>query len=369
MKLVRFFILTTMLVSFFATAPLAASTPSVIFLNPGSSDDAFFGMMTTFMQAAADDLGIDLDIIYCDRDHLKMREQGFLLLEQEELPEYLILINEKNGAADILFYAASKGVKVILINEGLLPNAQGLSKRPGKDVPNWLFEFLPDDRQAGRLLAKTLIDDALAKGLVDDQGKLNMVGISGSFHTASSSSRVQGLHEAIKEYDNVILHQVAPAYWEEEKATAIATGLLTRYPEISTIWSASDLMARGALKATQLSSSNEKTIITGGIDWADFAIRMVANGDFSATVGGHFMDGGWALVMLNDYHQGIPPHQQSYMSQFSVIDAANARLYLQLFGDQDWNSIDFRKFSKKHNPTLQDYQFGLQSVMDQLQSQ
>lgn len=363
-------LLTAAFVILTATASLAGGNPSIVFLNPGGSDDPFFGMMSTFMQAAANDLHVDLEIIHCERDPVKMRTEGFRLLERNPLPEYLILINEKNAAVEVLFSATSKGVKVVLINEGLLPDRAGKSSEPDADNPNWLFDFLPDDHQAGYLLAKTLIETARSKGLADEHGRLNMVGISGSFQTNSSSSRVQGLLDAVEEHGDVTLQQVVPGHWEEDKAEMVAEGLLVRYPQTSIIWSASDVMALGALKSIQRAQDErQKNTITGGIDWANFAIHMVAEGEFAATVGGHFMDGGWVLVMLHDYHQGIPLTHRRYMSQFSTVTAGNAREYLQRFGSQNWDSIDFRKFSKKYNPSLNEYSFGLKAVMEQLREQ
>ena len=45
------------------TAPLRAAE-SVLFLNPGTTEEAFWVSYSQFMQAAATDLGIDLRILY-----------------------------------------------------------------------------------------------------------------------------------------------------------------------------------------------------------------------------------------------------------------------------------------------------------------
>lgn len=364
--MIRFITYVMFLIVLLAPSSFAAGNPTVTFLNPGGEDDAFFGMMTSFMQAAADDLNIELEVIYCDRDHFKLQEEGGLLLKRDELPEYLILINEKNSVPELLRTASRKGIKVALINEGLKEKFRREIGGPGDTLHNWLFELLPDDRMAGYLLAKALI--SAARNTVNEKGRLYLSGISGSFQTGSSSSRVQGLKDAMAEYNDVHLQQIVPAYWQEDKARKVTMGLLERYPNTTIIWSASDLMARGALKAGIESYDHRHAkLITGGIDWAEFALKMVESGMFAATVGGHFMDGAWALVMLYDYHNGIPLETKSIMSPFSVITRENVDAYLDHFGEHNWAAIDFRKFSKKLNPQLTSYTFGLTPVMEQLQ--
>ena len=38
--------------------------------------------MATFMQATADDLSIDLEIIYCNRDHITLAAEGMNVLKE-----------------------------------------------------------------------------------------------------------------------------------------------------------------------------------------------------------------------------------------------------------------------------------------------
>jgi ABC-type sugar transport system substrate-binding protein len=52
------------LLLFSALLSTAARAESVLFLNPGSTKEAFWVSYSQFMQAAARDLGIDLHILY-----------------------------------------------------------------------------------------------------------------------------------------------------------------------------------------------------------------------------------------------------------------------------------------------------------------
>lgn len=356
---------TVLFTLFFVPILLAKeSNPSAIFLNPGAKGDAFFEMMSSFMQAAADDLEFDLEIVYCDRNHFKLRQEGERILNRSELPDYLILINEKNGVLLTLQEASHKGVKVVLINEGLKNEDRIELGGPGETLTNWILEYLPNDEQAGYLLAKSLIIEAINNNPTDNKSPINVVGISGNFNTNSSDFRTAGLKRALKEFPKVQLKQVVPAYWEKEKAIHVTNGLLGRYSDVNIIWAASDLMALGAAEAVSNTNFQPGTdILIGGIDWADLALDNIKNGTLTATVGGHFMDGGWAMVMLYDYHNGIPLPQPSYTSNFSVITKKNIHQFEQLFNQFDPNKIDFKKFSLKDNFSTSGYNFGLQQLL------
>ena len=53
-----------------------ASAANVVFLNPGKSNEAYWVSYTQFMQAAAADLGIHLQVLYAERVPEKMLEQA-----------------------------------------------------------------------------------------------------------------------------------------------------------------------------------------------------------------------------------------------------------------------------------------------------
>lgn len=344
-------------------------SPSVVFLNPGGKADLFFKPMTDFMIAVAEDLNIPLEVIYCDRNHITLIREGNKLLQRKVLPEYLLLINEKNAAAGLISKANSKGVKTFLFNEGIVPEEQESFGLPGSIYKNWFGQYLPDDFQAGYLLAKELIQQGFKNQLDDDQGVLHMAGIAGTFKTNSSSLRVQGLKKAVLENPQVILHQVVPGYYETEKATHITKGLLYRHPKINVIWTASDGMAVGAVHGiAQTGKTPGKEIITGGIDWASFAIEHVQKGLFSTSVGGHFMDGGWSLIILFDYHNNFSLSSPTTKSSFSVLNKKNAPSFIKFFqGNPDensWRKIDFKRFSKAYSPSISTYKFNLEAILE-----
>lgn len=192
---------------------LAEDKVRITFLNPGNNHaDPFFGPLAKVMIAAADDLNIVLDIVEANRNHLEMRRKGEGILSRANLPDYLLLINERNMAIDLIEKADKLGVKVFLFNERLSPSGRKKIGPPRGKLKNWLGQLQPNDRQSGYLLAKTLINKALSQKLVDAEGILHIVGLNGAFKTSSAEQRFLGLQDALKEYKNVILHQVIHAH-------------------------------------------------------------------------------------------------------------------------------------------------------------
>ena len=343
----------------------AKPAPTVVFLNPGGIEDIFFKPMTLFMQAAANDLGVKLEVIYCDRDRLLFVKKAKMLLQRTNLPEYILLINEQNLGADVLKQADAKGIKVFLFNEGLSPQDNKKYGAPGEVYKNWIGEFLRDDEQAGYLLGTHLIKEALRRKMRDGNGVLYIAGISGAGRTASTTLRSQGLKRAAATFSKVQIKQIVPGNWDPKRAQFITTGLLQRYENIKVIWCASDGMADGAVKAiTALKFIPGQDILTGGVDWADIGIKQVKENKFSATVGGSILDGGISLIIVHDYHNGIPFAQKTLKDNFFLLDKNNMDSHKEVFNTEAWKLIDFKKLSKHTNPQLKEYDFSLKNIFD-----
>ena len=334
---------------------------NVSFLNPADDSDAFFGSMVTFMRRAAADLGIELEVVDCHRDHQKMRGRARDLIERRAPPEYLLLINEQGLAVEMLPPATARGIKVLLLNEGLMvPDRQTLGN-PGERYPGWLGELVPDDRRAGYLLANSLFAEARRGPRRNRDGKIVVCALGGSF-TSSSLLRINGLRLAVAEAGDVALAEVVPANWEIDRARAETAKLLERHADTAAVWSASDHMALGAAEAIAAAGRRAGAeVALGGIDWAPFAFGKIRDGTFNATVGGHFLDGAWALVLLHDHHHspGLGPSQEK--SQLALVTRQNVDTYEGIFTRP--KAIDFGRFSKVRNPAVTSYAFSIDAVL------
>ncbi len=339
--------------------------PKAVFLSPSVETSQFFGPLTRFMKVAADNLDIELEVVYSMRSHIKMIQNGKDILSRQDLPDYLILVNERNVIPEILEEANKKGVRTILFNEGLILDDEKRFMSGQWKLNSFIGQILPNDYQSGKLLAEELFKQAITSHLQADDGKIHVIGINGARKTASPILRGQGLADAVLENKNIVLHQVVHAYWEQEKAKSMSVNLLRRYPNTSVIWTASDLMALGAsqgIKETGKKSGVD--ILTGGIDWAPFVFDTIQTGALSASVGGHIFDGAWVMVMIYDHFKKVINSFQSEKTNFFVLTPTTVEKYRKITDERIWDQIDFKQFSKYENQNITSYNFGVGLILN-----
>ncbi len=322
------------------TSFLCAEPISVTFLNPGNAaDDPFFGRMVSVMVAAAKQLDIKLDIVCGDRDFTTAIEQGRAVCNRKIKPDYLLVINEDGIAERIIPTADSAGIKTVVFNEGFSEKYISEKGHPAGKYKNCISEIIPNDSLAGYILAKDLIAQRRAQF---PNKNITIFGIEGSPRTNSSDRRILGLKQAVRDSKNVTLLQTAPANWDCDKASYITSQAIKRYPDIDILWCASDLMADGAL---QVKKSAHKNFLIGGIDWAAFAFDRVKSGEFASTVGGHFFDGVWALVVVKDHAvNGINKSKVFIANSFSVVNQSNVHAMYPVLSRNNWDGVHFAKY-------------------------
>jgi len=79
------------------------------------------------------------------------------------------------------------------------------------------------------------------------------------------------------------------------------------------------------------------------------------------------MLGAWALVMVYDHHHGRDFAQaegvETVQPMFSLFSPEQADRFSQLYGEGRFDAIDFKRFSKFHNPQLKRYNFEFQQLL------
>ena len=334
---------------------VAFSKTTVTTVLPGDINDPFWGNVGSVMNVAAQQLDLSLEIIYGDRNFMNTLKNSEEVLHRSVKPDFLIIVNEDGLAERILPEADSLGVKCVVFNEGFSKEYIEKNGEPTEVFDNCIAEITPDDSLAGFLLAEELIKSK--KKEVGD-APLSIFAISGSPRTSSSDQRVAGLKEAVKKYAHTNILQIVPGFWDKEKAMFITEKAQERYDTIDIIWCASDLMADGVVDKRKSSE-----IMTGGIDWADIGLHNVADGKVAASVGGHFFEGAWTLVLVYDYiHLGPLPNKRILSNSFGVANSSNISNILTIVQDADWQKINFKDFSKYENKTLDMYDFNLNKI-------
>ncbi|WP_394790595.1 ABC transporter substrate-binding protein [Rhodoferax sp.] len=345
-----------------------ASAVSVAFINPGKSDEAYWVAAAQAMQAAATSLGLQLEVQYAERDHLRVLELARAIVARPaaQRPDYVVISNDNATGAELLRLFDGSGIKCFVAFSRLSPAEEAQFGGPRQRFKNWIGTLEPLAEEAGYLTAKALIQQGRVSRAQTPDGKLHLLALAGDRSTPSSVRRNEGLLRALAEANDVVLEQTVYAGWTREKAAEQSAWLYDRYPAARLVWAGNDLMAFGAMQALeQRGGQPGKSMWFSGINTSVEALEAVKSGHLTALAGGHFMAGAWALVMLYDYDRGhdfADEGLQLERSMFVLFTPAMAEKFQTRFG-QRYDSIDFRRYSKVLNPKLTRYTFGLAPLL------
>lgn len=345
----------------------ALPPPKVYFFHPDTENTPFWGKVYDVMEAAAEDLGVELHGVTAKDNSISVKRAGMELVESLGRGDYLITGYWVFSTVKFIEVAEQRGVKVFVINADFSEEENSELGLPRTRYKRWIGHMYANDEQAGYELADSLIMKAVKAGKVAKDGKVHVVALYGGDKAVVPEARDRGLKRRIGAFSDAKLEVVMSAMWDKDSAIPITLQMLNENPETTVVWAASDSMALGAVQAIKsLGKKPGVDIFVGGVDWSDEGIEAVASGELSASVGGHFMEGAWSLILVNDYHYGIDfagdPGVKSMTSMHSVTsDTVND--FMEKLNNPDWSRVDFKRFSKKYNPDLKKYDFSLQALL------
>ncbi|MEB0048122.1 ABC transporter substrate-binding protein, partial [Pseudomonas sp. Dout3] len=253
-----------------------AQAASVLFLNPGSTQEAFWVSFSQFMQAAAKDLGMDLRIVYADREPEVVIDQAREALQGPNRPDYLVFVNEQYVAPQILRLAQGSGVKLFMVNSAFTADQTRLLGSQPDKLPDLLGSLVPNDEEGGYLMLKELIR---LKGPVAPGQVIELLAFSGLKITPSAQLREKGMKRALAKHPEVRLRQLVYSGWSRERAYEQAKLLFRRYPQTSLVWSANDEMAFGAMQAyTEVGGKPGKGALFSAVNNSPPALQAFLDG-------------------------------------------------------------------------------------------
>lgn len=333
---------------------MAAHATSVVFLNPGHADERFWVDYSLFMQDAADDLGMQLRVLYGERDTQTILANAHQVLRDPNRPDYLLFANEQYLGPEILRLFAASGIKLFALHNTLTPEQQQLVGGSREQYANWIGSLVPNDEEAGYLMAKALIQQA-------PQGE--MVAFSGIKQTPSATLREAGLRRALVEHPQVRLRQLVFGEWREARAYEQAKTLLPRYPQVRLAWAANDEMAFGVMRAAHEAG---RQLHYSALNTSQRALTARLEGRIAALAGGHFILGGCAMAMLHDHAAGLDFAEHGGKDQqarpLRLLNGRDARRLLQR-QTQPGEGLDFRRFSLQRSPRQQAYSCSIEALL------
>jgi len=142
---------------------LNAFSINVVFINPSVPGTPFWDRVTAAANAAANDLGIKLAVIYGKDNRIFNYETLSTLLSKEKKPDYIIF-SPYDGSTERSFSLLDKSkVKFVTLERTLHKKEQKLVGFPQEKHPFWLGEIYHDNQHVGELLIDTLVDISVKK--------------------------------------------------------------------------------------------------------------------------------------------------------------------------------------------------------------
>jgi len=328
---------------------------SVVFLNPGFSHERFWLDYSQFMQDAADDLDMQLEVLYGERDKETTLRNARHVLASPRKPDYLIFVNEQYQGPEILRMFADSGIRLFAVHSTLTEEQQQLVGGPRDNYANWIGSLVTNDEEAGYLMAKALLRKA-------GEGA-ELVAFSGVKNTPSATLREEGLQRALKEHPQIRLRQLLYGEWRQQRAYEQAKLLLPRYPQVNLVWSANDEMAFGVMQAAE---EQGRQLRYTALNNSQRVLQARAEGRIGVLATGHFVLGGCAMVMLHDHAAGMDFAERGGKAQMArllrLVDAHEAR-HLMSRLERSGKGLDFRRFSATRNPALRQYACSIDELL------
>ena len=336
----------------------------VSFLAPNvGSPGTFYDIFADILRAAAAQLKIELEVVDGTKHRETMLARSREMLVGPKKPDYCILANYMSVGQEILAANTAAGVGTYFVAEGLGAAELGAIAGTGGQAAGYLGQIVPDDVDAGKMLGEILTAAARTRGLFDAAGMVHVGAIAGE-HTQAGNARFRGWQGVLKEHADVIQAGFQYGAWEEEPAKAVASLMLKAAPQISVMWCANDAMALGALAAAVEAGRHPgKDILIGGVDLVERALAEVAAGRLEVSIGGHFVDGARALVLLYDHHQKPHLTPQTRTTHLVAVRNLQAERYLKFMKERAWHRSDFTRFSRVANPNGAAAEVSLEGLM------
>jgi ABC-type sugar transport system substrate-binding protein len=352
----------------------AAEPLNVVFVSPGKTGEVYWDMVAETMMAAGRKLSVSVEVLRAERNYRTMQELGLGVVGRPAKPDFLILSNEESAAVPVLEAAEAAGIKTLLLSNSLIGVDAIRLGPPRTRLKLWLGDITTDLQTAGQRMANALISAARDAKWQSADGKIHILGIGGDEITPASIARNKGLDAAVAANGDVVVDRMLFANWTQSEAQELTANYLgwaaRKNIRPAGVWAGNDPMALGAISAAMASGLTPgKDIQVVGLNWSEDALRQIAAGRLLLTDGGHFLLGGWSIVLLRDYADGCDFAATSTHVEVatSAITRANLVSVQGLIKDRAFDRIDFARFRVKPGQCGH-YDFSVDGLISSLSS-
>jgi ABC-type sugar transport system substrate-binding protein len=348
------------------TPPLANVT---FFVNslPGTP---FWESQIDFAKAVSKAFKINLTISYIPRKYIdRFGVAEYIdnyLDKQAQLPDLIVSSLWLGAEVKVLQIIAEKNISYFSINNQLTEPLLASLGTPRVKFPRWLGHIATDDVEVGAQLTEYLLQQIEKKKACTSACPINLFAFSGFTFTTASQQREKGLSLALAKRRDVHLFNVVHAAWDKQEAYAMMPTILQRHDDIDGYWIASDFMALGVLQGLQ-ESTRPQTAILASIDWSPDIIKHIKSGAVSASLGGHFMEAGWAITLYADALLAgdfAASFGTIFRSELDILDGNNIKKIGPFLAQPHWNSEAILLNSRFYNKKFKGYSFSPLNIIN-----
>ena len=264
-------------------------------------DAQFWNSYVEFMQTGAEELGVNLTVLNADNKPDQMIRSLEDLVAQGV--DGIIYTPYWATAAPGLMLANDAGIPVILTDTyaDFPPQSE--------QFPNYIAFVGPSDREAGRQMAEALF----ASIEPAEDGKKYIAVVNGTAGTSVAIDRRAGLEDALDAHPEVVVVGEVDGNFVRDTSQTVFESLWQGNPNVQGVWAANGGTATGVMAAiTNAGKTPGEDIMVVGMDLNPENVTAVKDGSLLFDIGGHWLQGGFALVMMHDHLNGHPiPAEQA----------------------------------------------------------
>lgn len=334
----------------------------VLFINPATPEDQHWTVVSEVMQAAANDLNVQLTIEHAFHSGPYTLEYA-TLAAQKGSADYIIFRNVGRIATKVFQVAHSAGIRTITIDAPLEKVELDLVGGPRQKIPTWLGQVVPNALQGSEKLTELLIQDMQARGMT---GLIELISVSGPEDDIGSKVRVAGLKRGLAKIPGARLKHDFPSGWDYRSADRNAYEAFRYGAKVPIWWTADDDIARGVVNV--LRNTHRKIgrdTLVGTFNWTEPMMTAVLKNQVRFVAGGHFIQGAAALILAHDHARGrdFADVGLNHTMSMSFLYKDNIKSVGRIMISRAWDRIDFRRFSRVTNPALAQYDFNPSSYL------
>lgn len=293
-RLLRLFIVIAMLAMFTTVVTAQDGDKFVIGATVPTLDAQFWNRYVEFMQEGADALGVDLIVLNADNSPDTMASNIEDLIARGV--DGIIHVPYWNTGIKVLLDSSAANIPVIM-TDVYLENIEPQSA----DFPNYIAFVGPSDEEAGYAMANALFDEMRARGM-----DLVVGVVDGTPGTSVAIDRRKGFDRALEENPDIRLAGSVTGNFVRDESQEAFAALYQGNPDIKGVWAANGGTATGVMSA--LKNANQvpgEDVLVVAMDLNPENVDAVEAGELLFDIGGHWLQGGFALVLMYDYLNGV----------------------------------------------------------------